>query len=82
MAGLLATLLNWVLGLFGVGKPDPVRDARRETAAKVRAEDRAAGLEKALKGTSAIQAAQKEVRDREENKPSGPIGPGTNLFNP
>ena len=58
MLGLLATLLNWILGLFGVGRPDPVRDARREAEAKVMAQERVKALEAALKGQEAARKVE------------------------
>lgn len=58
MGGLIATLLNWLLGLFGVGKADPVKDARREAEAKVTAQERVKALEAALKGQEAARKVE------------------------
>lgn len=58
MGGLIATLLNWLLGLFGVGKADPVKDARKEAEAKVSAQERVKALEAALKGQEAARATE------------------------
>ena len=80
MGGLIATLLNWILGLFGVGRSDPVRDARREAEAKVTAQERVKQLEAALKGEEAARKAegnahaaevryQTDIRDAEKPVP-------------
>ncbi len=51
-------ILWWILGLFGVGKPDPVRDARKETEARVKAEAAAEANRKALEASEAARKGE------------------------
>ena len=60
----LSILWNFVKALFGVAtKPDPVADARKETTARVRAEDRNTQLEAALRGQEAARGQERKAAE-------------------
>ncbi len=64
---LVALALDWILRLLGVGRSDPVRDARRETEARARAEEKARMYEAALQAEERAREIERRASARSED---------------
>ena len=64
---IIVSIVLWILDRLGVGRSDPVRDARRETEARARAEEKARMYEAALQAEERARELERRASARSED---------------